>query len=228
MLTRDQVEKLIQAGLLPAPGRDRIASGSVKDCRDGQRRDWAIELGPNFLNAAICQASWTNFTIDLIDRARKLPDADRVKALSTIDAEHTHWDWVSKSKHYQQNEYRWFFLLVENSVEAVCLTYHPKNSAIDGDKVFYIEYIAVAPWNKSHHLIDRRFSGIGSLFIIQIQNYFNSVDGYRFGFCLHSLPQAESYYRHIGMTEFPGHEKDNLAYFEMDASTAQVFCGGAL
>lgn len=227
VITREHVESLMDIGILPRPVRNKIASGTVTNCSD-HNKNWVIESGVNFLNAATCKEMWTAFTLNLIDKVRILTGPERETAINQIDAEHIHWDWVNKSKHYQQDEYSWFYFLVDDSIEAVCLTYHPKDSVIDSEKIFYIEYIAVAPWNKAHPLFPRKFSGIGSLMISNLQRYFKDSLGYRYGFSLHSLPQAESYYQHIGMTPIKGHEKDNLPYLEMDSQSSERFCGDCL
>ena len=47
---------------------------------------------------------------------------------------------------------------------------------------------------------------------------------YRYGFCLHSLPQANSYYQEIGMVGFgPDSNKENLHYYEMMESETERF-----
>ncbi|OVZ67318.1 hypothetical protein CDO43_30670, partial [Pseudomonas aeruginosa] len=48
------------------------------------------------------------------------------------------------------------------------------------------------------------------------------------GFCLHSLPTAEGYYRYLGMIEYDADaDKENLRYFEAPPDIAGKLAGEA-
>lgn len=97
---------------------------------------------------------------------------------------------------------------------------------MDGSYIFYIDYIAAAYWNRDRPGYKKRFSGIGSRLISFVIDYAKDKLGYRYGFCLHSLPSAESYYRSLGMTEFDFDEaKEGLRYYEACHETAARIAG---
>jgi len=126
-----------------------------------------------------------------------------------------HWNWSSKALKTTTDEYQWFYLEAENKIQGVCIIFHPKNSRIDSNEIFYIDYIAAAYRNRNRPNHNKRFSNVGKLLIAEAIKYSIQILELRPGFCLHSLPSAESYYRAIGMNEF---ESDpnylNLRYFE--------------
>lgn len=105
--------------------------------------------------------------------------------------------------------------------QGACVFFHPKDSIIDSENIFYIEYVAVAPWNRKTPVTKREFKGVGTILITCALNYAVNELGLQYGFSLHSLPQAKNYYEKIGMINFPERDKDKLVYFEMprDKST---------
>ncbi len=91
-------------------------------------------------------------------------------------------------------------------------------------KSLYIEFLAVAPWNRETPVTNREFKGVGTILIKCALNYAVNELGLQYGFALHSLPQSKNYYEKIGMIKFPERDKDNLVYFEMprDESTEML------
>lgn len=93
-----------------------------------------------------------------------------------------------------------------------------------GQHLIYVEYLETAPWN---HGTNPKFKGVGTVLIaaaIQLSNDDGS-DG-RIG--LHSLPQADSFYRdRCKMTDL-GIDKSysNLRYFEMTKEQSEKFLKG--
>jgi len=137
--------------------------------------------------------------------------------VQSLQLEDAHWRWGKKAVSFYSPEYTWFFLDIGDVAQAACLTYHPKPSAIDGEKIYYIEYIAVAPWNRPNP-IGRRYIGLGRVLVAEVNKYMKSGGfGIRPGFGLHSLPGAEGFYRKIGMMAYSTLDKDGLTYFEMPA-----------
>jgi hypothetical protein len=125
---------------------------------------------------------------------------------------------------YCSDEYEWFYLLSQGKPQGACVFYHPKESIIDEKDIFYIEYVAVAPWNRDTPVTNRKFKGIGTILIKCALNYAVDKLGLQYGFSLHSLSQAKNYYEKIGMINFPEKDKDRLVYFEMprDKSTEML------
>ncbi len=184
---------------------------------------WDIEL------ANKCDREWTAKNIEILTSIREAAEneEDLLKKVSTLNMEDAHWRWTKKAINLSSQEYNWFFYRAENSVQGACLIYHPKNSVIDEEGIFYIEYVAVAPWNRPNPLEPARFKGVGSELIRYASSFATESLGLRPGFSLHSLPKAAPYYRKIGMTCYPEKSKDSLDYFEMAREAAQKFGAAA-
>jgi hypothetical protein len=143
---------------------------------------------------------------------------DNQKFYNTIrinNLEDWHWSWTTKALHCKSDEYKWFFLVAQDRIQAICIIYHPKESALSSDKIFYIDYIAAAFWNRNRPGYKRMFSNLGKIMIAHSIKYATKELGYRPGFCLHSLPGAESFYRTLGMTDLGiDDSKESLRFFE--------------
>ncbi len=83
-----------------------------------------------------------------------------------------------------------------------------------------MDYLAAAPWNINS---PPHFKRCGTLLIKQaIQE--SASQGWEGRFALHSLPQAEDFYRKCGMIDLGTDSTyEDLRYFEMDAVQAQTF-----
>ncbi|MDR9836407.1 hypothetical protein [Herbaspirillum huttiense] len=136
------------------------------------------------------------------------------------------WNWLDKAIHLNHDEYVWIFLVAEEKVQAASIIYHPKTSRFDGEKIFYIDYLATANWNRPRPNFSKQFSTLGTKLIAFSIDYAMNTLGYRPGFSLHSLPDAESFYSKLGMTAFEkDREKENLMYFEADVEASQNILG---
>ncbi|MFS2123582.1 hypothetical protein [Pseudomonas sp. Pseusp97] len=131
------------------------------------------------------------------------------------------WRWLDKAILFNGDEYHWFFLKAEGKIQSVCLIYHPKISRLDGDRIFYIDYLASAYWNRDKPGCPKRFGSVSRILIAHATNFAINTLGYRPGFCLHSLPTAEGYYRSLGMLEYEHDaDKENLRYYEAPPEVA--------
>jgi len=89
----------------------------------------------------------------------------------------------------------------------------------------YVEYLEVAPWNRPHVASQPRYKLVGTVMLaaaIQL----SIDDGNRGRLGLHSLPQADSFYRdRCGMTDLGPDTSifGNLHYFEMTEQQAAQF-----
>jgi hypothetical protein len=129
------------------------------------------------------------------------------------------WNWMTKALVCKGKEYHWFFLRANESVQAACIIYHPKSSQIDTEDIFYVDYLAAAFWNRKRPDYIRQFDGLGTILLAHSIKYATEVLKYRPGFSLHSLPQAESYYARLGMTDLGlDAKKENLKFFEASAN----------
>ena len=84
-------------------------------------------------------------------------------------------------------------MFADSKPQGACLIFHPKDSIIDSGDIFYIEFLAVAPWNIDNPRAKREFKGIGSLIIKCILNFAVNTLQLKPGFSLRSLPQAKGY-----------------------------------
>lgn len=178
--------------------------------------DYTIHLGWDLLIANLCDRTWGAFNVTLLRHIRKLEvqGVDIVPILESAQLEDNHWRWLDKTLHYRSDCYKWFFLIAENYPQAACLVYHPKASVVGAGDIFYIEYIAVAPWNRENVVADRVFKGVGSKLLDEIISYAKNDLQLQPGFSLHSLPKAVQFYEKIGMKAFPQYDKGELKFFE--------------
>ena len=88
----------------------------------------------------------------------------------------------------------------------------------------YIEFLETAPWNRTTLTKEPRFKRVGPVLMnVAIQVSVQEQFGGRIG--LHSLPQADGWYRGKCRMEDlgPDGHKQNLRYFEMTVEQARTF-----
>lgn len=143
------------------------------------------------------------------------------KRLREYNVEDFHWDWGMKAGLKSGDEYEWFFLVVDDKVQTVCVLHHPRDSKIDGEEIFYVDYVASAFWNRDRPGYTRKFSGLATILLKEATRFF--AIKYRAGFSLHSLPKAEDYYRKIGLKDFGIDPSCHMRYFEAEEKIALTF-----
>ncbi len=159
------------------------------------------------------EASWA----DARERA-----ATEELATGLAPLEHSHWDWRTKIDSVEAGHH--MLVVVEcqaipQGIMAVLRT--PRHSSDSGEPVVYIDYLESAPWNLKSTTSRPRFLGVGTVLIaeavrLSLEMGFNGRIG------LHSLPQAEPFYRtRCRMSEF-GVDQDyfDLVYFEYTGQQA--------
>lgn len=138
------------------------------------------------------------------------------------------WRWLDKAMVLNTDEYHWFFLKADQKIQAVCIIYHPKGSRLDGERIFYVDYVASAYWNRDRPGYAKQFGRVSRILIAHASYYAINTLGYRPGFSLHSLPTAESYYKGLGMIEFEADaDKENLRYYEAPPAVADLLANEA-
>ncbi len=210
--------------------RQMIASGELKfessnsvietgELLDNESNSFKYEIvhGWNITLSYSCDREWKAFYFGLFEfiTEQNYTDEELAEVLSGIQLQDKHWDWFKKSYVYHSSEYEWFYLLAQDKPQGACVFYHPKESIIDAKNIFYVEYIAVAPWNRETPLTVRKFKGVGTILLKCALNYAVNELGLQCGFSLHSLPESKDYYEKVGMINFPERDKDRLVYFEM-------------
>ena len=97
----------------------------------------------------------------------------------------------------------------------------PQRSRLSGQPLIYVDYLESAPWNLRILSAPPRFMGIGTVLVAEAVHL--SIDtGFEGRIGLHSLPQAEVFYRsRCQMTEL-GQDVQHfdLTYFEFTSQQA--------
>ena len=194
-----------------------VISAGVLHGSTGGQVEYQFFHGWDVTLAHACDNSWGAFNLQLLAHIKGLSlDPSALSAvLNSIQLDDNHWSWLNKSLAFKGEQYRWFFLVAEGYPQAACLIFHPKPSAFDGGGIFYIEYVAVAPWNRKNPMASRSFRGIGTLIVSLVSSYAVNALGLRPGYSLHALPKAIAFYETLGMQRFPYLDKDDLPYFEL-------------
>lgn len=191
-------------------------------------KNLVISNGYNFAKSLSCDQNWKNYFQDIYAYLMKLDEKKAQDVLARINVQDWHWEWSNKTAYTKlDSHYEWFYLEIESSVEAVCLIFFPKESILKpADNIFYIEFVAVAPWNRYTPLEEKRYVGLGSLLLTQAIKFLSQKYQHTGRFCLHSLSQAESFYSSkLKMQHLAVGDKPNLKYFEMPEDAISLFLG---
>jgi hypothetical protein len=202
-----------------------IYNGTI--CKmNGESIPYAIELGLDKSSILECN-KWKDFIANIILAfIEENPDVNNYKKTLQNDIllEDYHWNWSKKAFVYNKPGYDWFFLKTYEGIQGVCLTFHPRKSVFQSVNIFYIHYLASAPWNRKSSLHDRQYKGVGIEILKQIQFYFIRKYKYNYGFSLHSLPQSCKFYESIGMKNLSEYNDENgLLFYELGEKCAISF-----
>lgn len=204
----------------------------IKCNHTGSEFSYEIQHGLNLAYNLQADKTWSieraaAFQQLISDNPTANGDNDKIlQLLPQYGLEDFHWLWINKALSLNTKEYEWFYFLVNQEVQAICITFHPKDSRIDRNDIFYIDYLAVAQWNRTRPNYIRKFSGIGKILLTHASLYSINTLKYRPGFCLHSLAGAMSFYLKLGMTDFgPDPDKQDLHYLEASKETSLQLVG---
>lgn len=229
-MTLDELKKLIASGQLNIESsNDIIATGELTHS-SGNLTSYTIRHGWDIVAAVQCDETWARSNIELFQyiEAQNFDDVKLAKVLESIQTEDHHWNWFKKSYQLRGDAYEWFFLFSDDKPQGACLIYHPKDSALnDGANIFYIEFLAVAPWNRDCMVRSREYKGVGSILLKTALKYSITHLGLIPGFSLHSLPQAKEYYEKLKMVNVALKDKGALLYFELPQAEAYGLLGEA-
>jgi hypothetical protein len=164
-----------------------------------------------------CDAVWKAAWLELFEQIEQAEsdETKQVEILESISTEDMHWRWFDKAIAFSSDEYEWFHLHADGKPQAACLIYHPKPSALETGDIFYVEFVAVAPWNRTCKIRPREFRGLGEIILRAAQCFAVNQLKLRPGFCLHSLPKAEPFYTKLQMVKMADRAKDSMNYFEL-------------
>jgi hypothetical protein len=223
MIKIEEIKQLIKDGKIACCQTDVVAVGEIVS-DDDLIHEYKLHHGWDIAKCQVCDTEWGKFNFALMEFINQTyKGAELAKVLESIQMDDGHWDWFKKAYLKTGEEYNWFFFCVDEIPQAACLIFHPKKSALHDGKIFYIEYVAVAPWNRVNPMVSRKFKGIASIVIRYAINYAKNTLNLAYGFSLHSLPKAEEYYEKIGMTRQAHLDDGQLPYFEMNVARAISF-----
>ena len=208
----------------------KIKKGSLREIEQGElthlskkKVPYKIVHGWDLASSLECDTVWKQSWLALLKQIQQAePDETKQdEILASISTEDTHWSWFDKAIDYSTDEYEWFHLHADDKPQAACLIYHPEASALGPGDIFYVKFVAVAPWNRDCDLRPREFGGLGKIILRAAQRFAVKELKLRPGFCLHSLPKAEIVYTKLKMVKVEGKEdSESLAYFELPQDLA--------
>jgi hypothetical protein len=208
---------------------NRKKKGSLQEVEHGElthisrsKVHFSIVHGWDAKASLQCDAMWKGAWLELLEQIEQSePDeARRAEILESISMEDAHWRWFDKAIAFSSDEYEWFHLHADAKPQAACLIYHPKPSALEAGDIFYVEFVAVAPWNRTCKIRPREFGGLGEIILRAAQRFAVKQLKLRPGFCLHSLPKAEAFYTKLQMVKIADHAKNSMSYFELPQALA--------
>ncbi len=147
------------------------------------------------------------------------------------ETQHGHWDWRRKMAYYSaQLCYQSFAIECSGTTQGLMIVNTMERGRIRSQAnkhLVYVEYLEAAPWNRGSN---PTYKGIGTV-LIAAAIQLSIEEGNRGRIGLHSLPQADSFYRdRCGMTDLgPDASYDPkfaLRYFEMTESQAASYLKG--
>jgi hypothetical protein len=146
--------------------------------------------------------------------------------------QHWHWDWARKSANLQFLAYRCLGIECQGQMQGLMMVktagcvarLHPDA----GKPLVYVDYIEVAPWNLRALTDTPRFGAIG-VRLIEAAVRVSTDEGFHGRVGLHSLPQAEVFYRDTCLMACLGADASyqNLPYYELTRDKATGFLSGA-
>jgi len=145
--------------------------------------------------------------------------------------QNAHWNWNRKVQMVEGLlGFRGFSVIAQGMTQGLCsidLTVEGRLPGQGGKPIVYIDYLETAPWNRIELGYNPpTYRGVGSALIVAACEL-SREEGFKGRIGLHSLPQADKFYRSIGMTEVGSDpKKQNLIYFEMTQAQTEMFLSG--
>lgn len=130
------------------------------------------------------------------------------------------WDWNQKLSTYSDIRDWQFVALTEgDKCHGMMIITWPQPARLEtGRELVYVEYLEIAPANRSDSVAKRDLRGAGAA-LLEYAARASAALGFEGRIGLHSLSGAEGFYKRQRMHEFaPGIEDDELTYFELPSS----------
>lgn len=141
-----------------------------------------------------------------------------------------HWDWRAKEGALGRLDAKFYAIRAQGNIQGLMKldlgTLHRcRLEPQVGKELVYVDYVETAPWNIAYYMHALGFRSIyGRVGLRLLQAAVQcSLDGELKGRVgLHSLSDAEGFYRKVGMSESaPDVDKQNLRWFEFTPESAQ-------
>ena len=136
----------------------------------------------------------------------------------------SHWDWRAKLRSVRgRRRLRSLAVECEGITQGLMIVDLARRCRLEsqrGERLAYVDYIEVAPWNRELWKPHRLFGAVGTV-LIRAAIQLSLDEGYSGRIGLHSLQQADKFYRQLGLTDLgcdPAY--DQLRYFEMTSLQA--------
>lgn len=138
-----------------------------------------------------------------------------------------HWNWAEKLAYVDGLlAFRSFCVVANGVTQGLALfdlTKSGRHASHRGKPLVYIDFLEVAPWNRSDIGGQPRLRGVGNA-LLSAAVQLSIDEGFMGRIGLHSLPQADSFYLRCGMESLgPDPRYQDLCYFEMTAAQAREF-----
>jgi hypothetical protein len=175
---------------------------------------------------------WSGSWVPEIEAAKKRFDAQGVPDEKRPQDLHWRWDeFVRKTRPYLT--YRRYSIIAENELQGLMLANLTRTARIDeqkGKDLVYADLISTAPWNRKDAVNMAsvpRLSGIGVI-MVRVAIELSIAEGFKGRIGLHSLGQAETFYRdRCKMTDLGLDRAKRMVYFEMTEKQAAAFASEA-
>jgi len=213
----------------------KLATFAVTNQVTKEVRNLSLVEGLSADHLAFVSREWTAMLTEVKDRIliafRALPEGERTEdrwneRLGEFGAQDWDWNWEDKTKNkFTGSSYRALGIVDETSVEALMvlnLSWESRLDVANPVTSAYVEYVAVAPWNRRMIVPTPRFNGLGKV-LLNIAVTVSLDEGMEGRCGLHSLPQAEGFYKRIGMHDLGLDADENLKYFEFSPEGAKKF-----
>jgi len=196
---------------------------------DGHPVSYEVRNGWSPDTCAECDRVWGAYTVEFFHfiAHHGFSGDELAKVLLSMQTEDSHWDWSTKASLLNSEGYEWFYLVADGKPQGVCVIYHPKESVLSKANIFYVDFLAVAPWNRDCSIRKRQLKGVGTALLRAALRYSVSHLKLSAGFSLLSLPQAAMYYKKLKMVNLKEHDDGLLTYFELPADVATELMGVA-
>jgi hypothetical protein len=138
-------------------------------------------------------------------------------------AEDSHWEWPQKYARRSRINYEHYAIECDKMTQGMMIIETDFHESTKGKNLVYVDFVAIAPWNRKDIVRNPKYRQIGSLLMYLAVKRSEQL-GYKHRTGLHSLPAACAFYAKLGMHDFgadPNYQ--NLHYFEFDEQTGKAF-----